>query len=186
MAVQIPRRLISIDEYERMIAAGVFPEDDRSELIRGEITEMAPIGMRHAACVARIQTLFHKSVGETAIVWIQNPVRLPGNSLPQPDLALLRPHRDFYEQSRPAPADVLLIVEVSDSTLLSDIEVKVPLYAEAGIPDVWIVNLQDDVIEAFSSPLAGMYSSVKKVARGQSISLPDELGGVVEVSGILG
>ncbi|MGA7730607.1 MAG: Uma2 family endonuclease [Chloroflexia bacterium] len=186
MAVQIPRRLISIDEYERMIVAGVFPEDDRSELIRGEITEMAPIGLLHASCVSRLTKLLERRVGDAAIIWAQNPIRLVGNSLPQPDVALLKPSSDFYSRTRPAPKDVILLIEVSDTTLNYDTQVKVPLYAEAGIPEVWIVNLQNDVIEAFSSPMAGVYNHAVKVARGQSLPLPGELGGVVEVSDILG
>ena len=132
------------------------------------------------------RTLFHKSVGETAIVWVQNPIRLPGNSLPQPDLALLRPRSDFYEQSRPTPTDVLLIVEVSDTTLVSDIEVKVPLYAEAGIPEVWIVNLQENIIEVYSSPNAGRYESVQHISQDQSLPLPDSLKSTIRVSDILG
>jgi len=186
MAVQIPRRLISIDEYERMIAAGVFPEDDRSELIRGEITEMAPIGLRHASCVSRLTKLLERRVGDDAIIWAQNPIRLVGNSLPQPDVAILKLSSDFYGRTRPTPKDVILLIEVSDTTLNYDTQVKVPLYAEAGIPEVWIANLQDDVIEAFSSPIGSAYRSVKSVARGQALSLPGGLGGVVEVNDILG
>ncbi len=158
MAVQ---RMFTLDEYEHMIAAGIFPPEDRSELIRGEIIEMAPIGLRHAACVTRIQTLFSERLGRAAIVSVQNPIRLTGNSLPQPDLVLLRPRSDFYGQSRPTAGDVLLLVEVSDSTLEYDTNVKIPLYAEASIQEVWIVNLQDNLITAYSNPLAKSYTTVQ-------------------------
>jgi Uma2 family endonuclease len=186
MALQIQRRLFSIDEYERMIASGVFPPDDRSELIRGEIVEMAPIGLRHAACVARIQAFFSEALGRKAIVWVQNPVRLLGNSLPQPDLALLKPRDDFYEAVRPMPSEVFLVVEVSDSTVAYDTKVKVPLYAEAGIPQVWIVNLQDNVVAVYSSPASGTYASSQRLAKGQSIPLSAPIPTKVEVDEILG
>lgn len=186
MAIQIPRRLITIDEYEKMIAAGVFAEDDRSELIRGEIVEMPPIGLRHASCVGRLTKRLEKIVGDDAIVWVQNPICAVGNSLPQPDLALLQPRADFYEQSRPMPSDVFLVIEVSDSTLETDIAVKVPLYAESGIEEVWIVNLHDDVVEIYSGPTAGRYSSVHRAAVGQAIPLPGGFAADVEVKDILG
>lgn len=186
MAIQIPRRLITIDEYEKMIAAGVFPPDDRSELIRGEIVEMTPIGLRHASCVARVQTVFTELLGRKAIVWVQNPIRLVGNSLPEPDLALLKPRADFYGQSRPMPSDVFLVVEVSDSTLESDIAVKAPLYAESGILEMWIVNLQDNVVEVYSRPNAGSYSLTYRAGPGQAISMPGGLAGEIEVKDILG
>ena len=169
-----------------MIASGVFPPDDRSELVRGEIVEMAPIGLRHAACVARLTKLLTHKTGDAAIVWVQNPVRLVGNSLPQPDLALLRPRSDFYETARPMPSDILLVVEVSDSTLQYDTQVKVPLYSEAGIPEVWIANLQENVVEVYSSPASGVYGMVRRAARGQSIRLSAGLSATVEVDDILG
>jgi Uma2 family endonuclease len=171
MALQIPRRLFSVDEFERMIDAGVFPPDERSELVRGEVVQMAPIGLRHAACVTRIQTLLTGAFGRSAIVWVQNPIRLAGNSLPQPDLALLLPREDYYEQSRPTPQDVLLVVEVSDSTLEYDMRVKLPLYAEAGIIEVWIVNLQDNVIDVYTQPMLGAYASIQHMQEGQYIQL---------------
>jgi Uma2 family endonuclease len=186
MALQIPRRLFSTEEYERMIAAGVFPEDDRSELIRGEVVAMAPIGLRHAACVGRLTKLLERMVGDVAIVWVQNPIRLTGNSLPQPDLALLKSRSDYYEQSRPMPSDIYLVVEVSDSTVESDVQVKVPLYAEANISEVWVVNLQENIIEIYSTPSAGAYGSVQRVTRGQSIQLSGELSGTITVDNILG
>ena len=185
MVIQIPRRLFSVDEFERMIDAGVFPPDERSELIRGEVVEMAPIGLRHAACVARIQALLAEAFGRSAIVWVQNPIRLVGNSLPQPDLALLKMRDDYYEQSRPMPTDVLLVVEVSDSTLEYDTRVKVPLYAEAGIPEIWIANLQDNAIEVYAEPRTGVYASIQRMLRGQSIRLSARPTVAIEVDNII-
>src|SRR5437868_199471 len=117
MAIQVQpvRKQFSVEEYDRMIEAGVFDEDARLELIRGEILEMAPIGLRHAACVARLTMLFAGKVSGSAIVWVQNPIQLADNSEPEPDLALLQPRPDFYSGKRPTPNEVILLVEVADS-----------------------------------------------------------------------
>src|SRR5215211_5706994 len=117
MSVQIAKRCFTVAQYNRMGEAGILTEDDRVELIEGEIIEMSPIGRRHAACVGRLTNLFSKLLAERAIVWIQNPIVLNDYAEPQPDVALLVRREDFYERSLPAPDDVLLIVEVSDTTL---------------------------------------------------------------------
>src|SRR5207247_4753412 len=131
MAVQIEKRLFTLQEYERMIEAGVFQEDERLELIKGEVVEMTPIGFDHAGTVARLTMLLARSVGDNAILWIQNPIQFDGNSRPQPDLALLK--SQDYSASRPATAsDTLLVVEVADTSIAYDRKVKGPLYAGAG------------------------------------------------------
>src|SRR5688572_25037320 len=120
MAVDIERIQFTVDKYEKMIEAGILGEDDRVELIRGEVVKMAPIGLRHAACVARLSKLFERKVGHLAIVWPQNPIRIGGHSMPEPDVALLKPSADFYSEVRPTPEDVLLLVEIADSSVARD------------------------------------------------------------------
>ena len=187
MAVQIARRLrlFTIDEYERMIEAGVFGEDERIELIEGEIIRMAPIGIHHEACVARIELLLHELVRREAIVWVQQSIRL-AKSQPQPDLALLKWDDDFYVPNRPTAGDVILLIEVADTSLSEDRRVKVPLYAGAGIPEMWVVNLPEQVVEVYSDPGDGAYRDIKQARRGDSLPLPAGLEGVVRVDDILG
>jgi Uma2 family endonuclease len=186
MAVQLERHLFTLDEYERLVEAGGFEEGARIELIRGEIVDMAAIGVRHEACVARWTIILgQKAVGK-AVVWIQNSIRLPeSHSRPEPDVTLLRWRDDYYEGKRPTPGDVLLVVEVADTSVLYDRTVKGPLYAQASIFEYWIVNLPDNVIEVYSNPAEGAYRSVKQARRGDALALPGDLG-IVAVSEILG
>jgi Uma2 family endonuclease len=188
MAVQIKRRMLTLAEYERMIDAGVFNEDERIELIRGEVVEMAPIGPPHEASVARLTTLLVQKTLGKAIVWPQNnSIRLPiSGSRPEPDVTLLRWRDDYYGASKPATAsDVLLIIEVAETSVKYDRSVKGPLYAEAGIPEYWIVNLKDGAIEVYTDPSEGAYKQTRKARRGETLPLPAELG-TLEVSDILG
>lgn len=141
MSVELQRRLFTVDEYHAMARAGVFGEDDRLELIEGEIVEVAAIGSRHAACVKRLIRLLVEKVADRAVIGAQDPVRLSDLSEPEPDVSVLRPREDFYESAHPGPEDVLLIVEVADSSIGIDRHVKVPLYARAGVPEVWLVDL---------------------------------------------
>lgn len=136
MSVQLLRRSFTVEEYHRMAEAGILREDDRVELLEGEIVEMTPIGSRHAACVDRLNQLGVRGVGPRAIVRVQSPVRLGERSEPQPDLTLLRARPDFYAHAHPGPADVLLIIEVAEASADADRTVKMPLYARAAIPEV--------------------------------------------------
>lgn len=163
------RRLFTVEEYFRMAEAGILHEDDRVELIEGEIVEMSPIGSRHAACVNRLNTLINRQVMGRAIVSVQNPVLLPDYSGPQPDVAVLQPREDFYAEAHPVPGDVLLLIEVSETTLRYDREVKLPLYALAGIPEVWIVDLQNEEILTYSRPEGDAYGEVNRARRGGSV-----------------
>ena len=138
-AHEVIRRRFTVHDYYRMGEAGILHEDDRVELIEGEIVEIAPIGSRHLTCVNQLTRLLVRGVGDAAIVSVQNPVRLDEHTEPQPDLAVLRV-RD-YRESLPMPEDVLLLIEVSDTTLAYDRGVKLPLYARAGIREVWIADL---------------------------------------------
>jgi Uma2 family endonuclease len=186
MAVQIQRKRFTTAEYDKMVEAGVFEEDARLELIEGEIVEMAPIGLRHASCVARVQLLFHEQLGRRAIVWVQSPVDVGRSSRPQPDVALVQWSPDFYATHRPSHREMLLVVEVADSSLEYDRGVKLPLYAASSIPVVWIVNLRDDVIEVYSQPSGSSYGTSQRCGTGDVVPLPGEWSGTaIAVSDII-
>jgi Uma2 family endonuclease len=184
--VSVKHWAFTVDDYMRMLEAGILAEDDRIELIEGEIIEMSPIGDAHAACVIRLTMLFTRLVGLSALVSVQNPIRLGNYSEPQPDLALLKPRGDFYAQGKPTPADVLLVVEVADSSVQFDRNVKVPLYARALIPAVWLVDLNAGVIEIYSQPTGGTYQAVRTARRGDSLTIDSLPGLAIPVDDILG
>jgi Uma2 family endonuclease len=186
MSVEIARHFFTVAEYERMGEAGIFPDGKRVELIAGEIVEMSPIGIRHAACVARLTQFLIQSLQGRAVVWVQNPVRLDDFSEPQPDVAVLKPRADYYGQSLPTPEDVLLVIEVSDTTLEYDRQIKVPLYAGAGVPEVWIINLADEQVETYADPAGGAYQTTGRAARGEEIRAHDVPNLSVSVSDVLG
>ena len=168
--VTMEKVLFSISDYHKMAEAGILSEGDRVELIEGEIVRMNPIGSRHAACVRRIDALFNREDLD-AIVSVQSPVLLPDLSEPEPDVALLRPRGDFYSAGHPEPGDVLLLIEVSDTTLDYDRRnPKLPLYARFGIPETWIVDLSSDTVEAHSRPAGGVYEDITRIERGESLS----------------
>jgi hypothetical protein len=127
--VAVSRHRLTVANFRRMGEVGILGPDDRVELIAGEIIDMSPIGSLHAALVARLASTLGQRVGETAIIWTQNPLALDDTSQPQPDLTVLRPRADFHAAAHPGPADVLLVIEVADTTLAFDLDVKVPLYA---------------------------------------------------------
>jgi len=170
MSVQIPRRHFNVTEYYRMAAAGVFSEDDRVELIEGEVIEMNPIGSRHAACVGRLTKLLEWLVGDHSIVWVQNPVQVNEYSEPLPDVTLLEARDDFYSQANPQPPAVLLIIEVADSSVEYDRGIKIPLYAQAGIPEVWLVNLPEETIENYTQPRNDPYQEIRVIKRSESLA----------------
>jgi Uma2 family endonuclease len=186
MAVEIAQRRFTVGEYYRMAEVGILAPDDRVELIEGRIVTMTPIGNRHATCVLRLTTHFGRRVGTAALVSVQNPLRLDGHNEPQPDVMLLRPRADFYAQGHPAPADVLLVIEVADTSLAYDRGVKIPLYARAGIPEVWLVNLPQDLIEVYTAPVGGVYQQVRQARRGESLAVPGLPGVALAVEDVLG
>jgi Uma2 family endonuclease len=160
-----PHRL-TVDEYYRMAEVGLLPPDARVELIEGEIIDMAPIGSRHAAAVNLLAERLIRGQGGTALVSIQAPVRLGLRSEPQPDLAILKPRADRYAGSHPTAADVLLLIEVSDATLRFDREVKAKLYAQHGVSELWIVDLNDHRVHVFREPVQGAYADRSIVTAG--------------------
>lgn len=168
MAVDIVRHCFTVQEYHRMAEAGLFTEDDRVELIEGDILEMSPIGSRHAACVKRLIRLFDRRVRDRAIVAAQDPIQLGHSSEPQPDIALLKPRSDFYAAQHPGPADVLLLVEVGDTTIEYDRQVKLPLYARYGIAEVWLVDLEAQVVNVYRIPGPEGYREMQQLQRDTS------------------
>lgn len=186
MSLQIAKHWFTVAEYDRMGETGILTEDDRVELVEGEIIEMSPIGKRHAACVGRLTNLFGRLLAERTIVWVQNPIVLNDYSEPQPDVALLRRRDDFYERSLPTPDDVLLVIEVADTTIEYDRQIKIPLYARAGIAEVWIVNLVDEQIEVYAEHVNDAYQSKREFKRGETINSPSALNLTLGVDEILG
>jgi Uma2 family endonuclease len=183
----LTRHKLHADDYYRMAAAGILTDDDRVEPIDGEIIDMAPIGQDHVGTVNRVtEALFLAFVGR-AIVSTHNPIRLDDLSEPQPDFAVLRRRADFYTTgTRPGPADVLLLIEVSDSSLRFDRSVKLPLYARAGIPEVWIVDLQHGVVDVHRTPRDGRYEDAATMRMSDILSpslAPDVRIGLDQVFG---
>ncbi len=171
MAVPIQKRFVTIDEYHRMGEQGAFPPDARVELIRGEIVEMSPIGPAHAGSVRRFIRNFSARLSPFAIVDAQNPVELRDQeSEPQPDITLLRLQDDLYSTATPTPGDTLLVVEVAESSLSFDRRVKMHLYAEAGIPESWLVDLNSETLFVYRQPTPEGYQDVRAYQRGESVS----------------
>jgi len=170
VSVQPVRHRFSVDDYYRMAETGVLNIGDHVELIDGEILEMSPIGSRHAGCVNRMAAMLSAAVERRAIVSVQNPVRLSELSEAQPDVALLRPRDDWYSAGHPGPADTLLVVEVAETSLAFDRDVKRPLYAAAGLEEMWLVNLLDGCVEVASGPEAGGYRRIDTFAAGAAVA----------------
>lgn len=180
----LSRRRFDVEQYHRMIQAGILAEDDRVELIDGEIVEMTPIGSRHAACVDALTYAFVSALGGAARVRIQNPVTLGDHSEPEPDVVVARPREDHYARSHPVAAEVLLLIEVADRSLLFDRQAKLPLYARSGIREVWIVDLTADVLEVYREPDEGRYA-VRERFTGGTVSPLAFPGLQLEVAEIL-
>lgn len=148
-----------VDDYYRLAEAGILTEDDRVELIDGEIIDMAPAGSRHAACVSRLNRLLVGRVRD-AIVRVQDPLRVWGPTEPEPDLAVVRFREDFYIEHHPTPGDVLLVVEVADSSVGRDRTEKAEMYATVGIREYWLVDLTQSAVLVHTSPSGAGYLSV--------------------------
>lgn len=182
------RHRFSVTDYHRMAESGIFQGRYRIELIDGEVIDMAPIGSPHVGAVFALNRLLMDAARGRATVSVQSAIRLGDNSEPEPDLALLRPRADGY-RSRPPPRaeDTLLVVEVADSSLRFDREVKLPLYARHAIPEVWIVDLVENVVEVFRAPGEAGYAKPERLGMqavleplglpGARIAVADVLGG---------
>jgi Uma2 family endonuclease len=165
---QVTRRRFTVAEYQRMGEVGIFAEDDRVELIAGEMYQMSPIGIRHARCVNRLNRILSRMAGPDMLVGVQNPIYPSEESAPQPDLSII------YDRDPgalwPIPADILLVIEVSDSTLAYDRGTKLPLYAAAGIAEAWLVDLAAATLERHTEPRDGLYSLVARARPGESLA----------------
>lgn len=167
----VSRRLFTVAEYHRMGEVGIFQEDDRIELIEGEIVQMPAVGSPHVSAVMLLTQLLSQAVGKQAMVSVQNPIRLGDGSEPQPDLALPKPRVDRYRPAIPHADDVLLVIEVSDTTLRYDREVKRPLYARYSIPEMWIVDVTASKVEVCRGPKPDGYASVESVGRDDVLTI---------------
>jgi Uma2 family endonuclease len=172
MAVVLKRHRFTLEEYQRMVEADILPDDARVELIEGEVIEMAPIGLRHAATVDRLTRLFTSRLGERVIVRVQGPVAFPAVvSQLQPDVAVLRARADFYVTRHPDSPDLVLVVEVMDSSVELDRRVKLPLYARAGVAEVWLVDVTVGRMEVYRAPVGGRYTETQTYEHGASAGI---------------
>jgi Uma2 family endonuclease len=166
----VTRRRLTADEYQRMIRVGILREGERIELINGELIQMAALGAPHVTCVMRLNYWFTPRLINRAIPSVQSSFRLSAYSEPEPDLALFRYRDDFYGGALPTAEDVLLIIEVADSTLRHDRDRKLPLYAAGGVPEVWIVDLRRRQVLVYRDPSPDGYRQSITYTEGASIS----------------
>ncbi len=181
MATEVIKRLINVEEYYKMAEVGILKPDDHVELVNGEIFEMSPIGSRHAAIVDHFAKVMNQLFGGQAIVRIQNPIRFDNNNEPEPDISLLKYRSDYYSSAHPGPADVLALIEVAGSSISFDREVKAPLYATHGIREYWIIDLNNDQIEAYRNPKGDTFTEIKNYKPGEEIILMGEVLSVKEL-----
>jgi Uma2 family endonuclease len=169
MSIVVQRHQFTVDDFAKMVEAGILAEDDRVELIDGEVRQMSPIGSVHAAIVNRLNTILSELLVRRAIVSIQNPVILNDYTEPQPDLVVLRLKDDYYREALPGPSDVLLLIEVADTTLEYDRDEKVPRYAGMRVPEVWLVDTNAEEVTQYARPDAGSYQHVGTFAVGEEL-----------------
>ena len=186
MAETLVRHRFSVVAYHRMGETGILAADARVELIDGEVVELAPIGSRHFACGIRLARMLQRAAGDEAIVSVQGPVTLDEHAEPQPDLALLVARADFYVERLPSPRDVLLVIEVADTTLNYDRDVKAPLYARAGIPACWVIDLNAREILVFSRPRADGYRDHRRAILTDTIDIDGLPGRTAPVEQLIG
>jgi Uma2 family endonuclease len=185
-AEPIQRRLFTTEEYHVMLDAGILHEGDRVELIEGEIWQMSPVKGKHFSGVVRLDRIFQRALEDSAVVSVQSSVHLDDYSEPEPDLAILQPREDLYSEGLPEPADILLLIEVADSSLKFDREVKIGLYAHHGIPEAWLYDIPHSALLVHRTPSPEGYRDVRIFRRGEQVSplaFPDL---VIEVDVILG
>jgi Uma2 family endonuclease len=185
MNVTYPKHRVTLNEWHKMGKYNIFEPQTRIELINGEMIDMAPIGPPHGGRVKRLNHLFSKQLGDSAIVSVQDPIQLNDDSEPEPDIAILRPEPNFYSERHPTPDDILLLIEVSDSTINYDRDKKLPLYAKNAIIEIWLVDLGAKVVEIYLDPQPQGYAT-KNIAEPGDILMPSQLPHVtITVSEIL-
>ena len=172
----LKKHRFTVADYHRMAEVGILSESDRVELVEGEVVGMSPIGSSHAGCVNRLVRVLSKLAEGRALLGVQNPLGLSDFSEPQPDVVLLRPRADDYAESHPDPTDVLLLIEVADTSLEYDRDVKVPVYARAGIPEVWLLDLNQGCVEVYREPSPNGYRQTTNAWQDETlrpVSLPE-------------
>ncbi len=171
MAVTLNKRPLTVEQFNRMIEAGIIPEDDRVELIDGDIIEMAPIGTPHAARVDRVVHAFRSRLPETVILRVQSPVRVSRVTRVEPDVVLLRARPDFYELELPGPDAVMLVVEVADTSVAYDRHVKIPAYARANVQEAWLVDITTEHVDVYRQPAPDGYHEVHRAGPADQLSV---------------
>lgn len=182
----LARKKFRRDEIYKMVEAGILPEESGWELIDGEIIHRISIGSRHAGIVRKLSKILERKFGDVTLISVQNPIHIDEHNEPEPDIALLKPREDFYINSHPTSKDVLLLVEVSDSTLEYDREIKKSLYAKAGIVEFWLVNLQNNTLEVYSQPKNENYYLARILESGEKIESGTVENLTIEIDDILG
>lgn len=168
MSVQIQRRLFTVSEYNKMAEAGILPERG-VELINGEIINMSPIGSKHAVVVNKLNWFLNRTLDEGLFVQVQNPIVLSDLSEPEPDLALIRHWPDYYKNHLPTGTDVVLIIEVSDTTFNYDTKLKRDLYASADVPEYWVIDLNKQKVHVYWNNQEGAYQNSKVYKKGETL-----------------
>ncbi len=186
MTATFTLRAFTVADYAKMLESGILTEDDRVELIDGEIRNMSPIGPHHAAIVTKIVRFLTSIVKDEAIISPQNPVQLNDYTQPQPDIAVLHFREDFYTHAHPTADDILILIEVADTTIQYDRNEKIPRYAAAGILEAWIVDLTQQLIEQYTLPAKGQYTRIQKIFLGELITSPTLPSISLDTSFILG
>ncbi len=166
----LERKTFTSDEVHRMMEIGILPEESGWELINGEIIHRMTIGSKHVGAIIRFTKLLEKLIGEEVLVSTQNPIKINQRNEPEPDIAILKMREDFYSENLPTPSDVLLVIEISYSTIRFDKEIKKQIYAKAGIAEYWLVNLEENTLETYSKPKGENYFEMKVYERGEIIS----------------
>lgn len=168
----LPLARITTEQFHAMIQAGIYTEDDKIELIDGLLFKKMSIGSPHAALVNALNFALVRRLGGQAIVAVQNPVAINEYSEPEPDISLLKLRSDFYRSAHPGPGDVLLVVEVEGTSLVSDLNAKIPLYAAADVPEAWLVNLNEGTIMVFTKPDGAAYQEARVFKSGDTLPVP--------------
>lgn len=172
MSLELRRFRFHVDHYYHLAEIGILSPEDRVELSRGEIIKKEPQSSHHASCIMRLNHLINPKTNSKSILRIRGPIRIDQYSEPEPDLSLLNYQSDYYVKSHPQPKDVFLIIEVADFELTYDEQTKLPLYAEANIPEVWLVNLNENVIEIYRKPDGNNYQEIQQYQRQDEITVP--------------
>ncbi|WP_299487773.1 Uma2 family endonuclease [Acaryochloris sp. IP29b_bin.137] len=186
MTVQILRKKFTVGQYHQMIESGILTDRDHVELIQGEIIEMSPVGRHHAACVDRLNELLVLKLFQKALIRVQSPILLSDHSEPQPDVSILQRREDFYDAGHPKPDDIFALVEVSDSTIEFDRDVKIPMYAQEHIPEVWLVNLNDTQVKRYCQPITTTYQQLQIFNLGEMLSFQAFPDVPIEINQIFG